>query len=146
MLVPWMCIPWPLLHKASFVQWQIAKWMKRQSTIKMHHKIFSTASSRNGMRSKYVNTMDRGEQDHFFNSMIKDPGAYSQHIIFFINNHCTQKARVLHNTRLERLARDKHFSLFYPFVSYEENEALWIRPLVPYSQHSIFFVTYKSAQ
>jgi hypothetical protein len=28
--------------------------------------------------------------------------------------------RVLHNTRLERLARDKHSSLFGPFLCYKE--------------------------
>jgi hypothetical protein len=32
------------------------------------------------------------------------------------------------------------------FISYEENEVFWIQPLGPYSQHYIFFVSYKSAQ
>ncbi len=31
-------------------------------------------------------------------------------------------------------------------ASYEENEALWIRAHGAFSQHSIFFVTYESAQ
>jgi len=35
---------------------------------------------------------------------------------------------VLHYTRLRRLAGDKHSSLLDPFVSYEENEVLWIWP------------------
>ncbi len=51
-------------------------------------------------------------------------GAYSQHFIFFVTYHWAQKARVLHYTRLERLARGKHSSLLDPFVSYEENEVL----------------------
>jgi hypothetical protein len=33
-----------------------------------------------------------------------------------------------------------------PFVSYVENDALGIWLLVPYSQHFIFFATYKWAQ
>ncbi len=32
--------------------------------------------------------------------------------------------RVLHYTRLERLASDKHSSILGPFMSYEENEVL----------------------
>ncbi len=31
-------------------------------------------------------------------------------------------------TRLEKLARDKHSSLLGPFIGYEENELLWVRP------------------
>ncbi len=54
----------------------------------------------------------------------RDQGAYSQHFIFFITCHWTKLARVLHYTRLERLAWDKHSSLLGPLVSYEENEAL----------------------
>ncbi len=34
---------------------------------------------------------------------------------------------VLEYTKQERLARDKHFSLFIQFISYEENKVLWIR-------------------
>ena len=34
---------------------------------------------------------------------------------------------MLHYTRLERLARDKHSSLLGPFVSYEEKVVLIIR-------------------
>jgi len=37
----------------------------------------------------------------------------------------------LYYTRLERLARDKHYSLLGPFVSYEENEVLLIWTLEP---------------
>jgi hypothetical protein len=35
-----------------------------------------------------------------------------------------QSARVLHYSRLERLAKEKPFSLLGPFVSYEKNELL----------------------
>ncbi len=34
---------------------------------------------------------------------------------------------MLHYARLERLVTDKHSSLMDPYVSYEENEVLWIR-------------------
>ncbi len=35
-----------------------------------------------------------------------------------------QKARVLHNTRLERLANEKNSNVFVKFVSYEERKVL----------------------
>ncbi len=57
-----------------------------------------------------------------------------------------KKARVLHYIRLKRIPGDKHFSLFGPIMSYEENEVLQIRDLESYSQHFIFFVTYKWAK
>ncbi len=37
---------------------------------------------------------------------------------------------MFYSTRLERLAREKHFSLMGPFVSYKEKEVL-LRPLLP---------------
>ncbi len=37
----------------------------------------------------------------------------------------------------------QHASLLGPFMSYKGNEVLWIRPLEPYLQHFIFFITYK---
>ncbi len=37
---------------------------------------------------------------------------------------------MLKYTRLERLARDKHYCLFGPFVSCEENKVLLIQPLI----------------
>ncbi len=49
-------------------------------------------------------------------------GPYSQHFIFFPTFKWAQKARVLHNTKLQFLSRDKHSSLLGPFVSDEENE------------------------
>jgi hypothetical protein len=45
----------------------------------------------------------------------------SQHFIFFVTYKWAQKARMLRYPLLERLAWDKHFSLLYPILSYEEN-------------------------
>ncbi len=50
---------------------------------------------------------------------------YLQHFIFFISYEWAWYSKVLHNNRLERLSRDKHSSLFDPFVRYEES-VLWI--------------------
>ncbi len=55
-----------------------------------------------------------------------EQGPYSQHSIFFITYESAQKARVFHNTMLERLTSDKHSNLLGQFLSYEENEVLWI--------------------
>ncbi len=38
---------------------------------------------------------------------------------------------MIHYTRLERLERDKHFTLSGPFVRCKENEVLWMRPKIP---------------
>ncbi len=43
-------------------------------------------------------------------------------LIFFMTYKWTQYAGVLHYSRVERLARDKHSNLLAPFVNYEENE------------------------
>jgi hypothetical protein len=40
---------------------------------------------------------------------------------------CWMSYIVLHWTRQLRLAKEKHSSLLDPFVSYDENEVLWIR-------------------
>ncbi len=77
---------------------------------------------------------------------IRDQGPYSQHFIFFATYKWAQKAWVLNNTRLEKLASNKHSSLLGQFLSFGENEALSIRDDGPYSQHFIFFVTYEWAQ
>ncbi len=71
---------------------------------------------------------------------------YSKHFTFFVTHKWAQKARLLHYTRPERLAMDKHSSLFSPFVRYDKNEYLWILLLRLYYQHFIFSVTYKWAQ
>jgi hypothetical protein len=53
---------------------------------------------------------------------------------------------MLHYSSMEMFASDKHFYLLRPFLSYKENWELQIQPLVPFSQQSIFFVTYEEAQ
>jgi hypothetical protein len=35
-----------------------------------------------------------------------------------------------HSTRLERLVRDKHFSLLYAFVSYKEKSFIKLAPVI----------------
>ncbi len=47
---------------------------------------------------------------------------YSQHFIFIVTYECAQMIRTLHNTRLDRLERDKHSNLFGPFESYKDNK------------------------
>jgi hypothetical protein len=49
-------------------------------------------------------------------------------------------------TGLESLASYEYPSLIGPFVTFEENEVLWKWPLLLYSQHFIFSVTYEWAQ
>ncbi len=51
------------------------------------------------------------------------PGAYSQHLIFFVTYEWTQQARVSYYIRMEGLAMDKHSNLG-SFTSYEETEVL----------------------
>jgi hypothetical protein len=48
------------------------------------------------------------------------------------------KASVINLTNLGMLARYKNYSFLSPFVSFKVNEV--------YSEHSIFFVTYKLVQ
>ncbi len=43
-----------------------------------------------------------------------DQGTYSKHFIFFVTYESAQQARVLHNTRLERLANEKHSNFISP--------------------------------
>ncbi len=47
---------------------------------------------------------------------------------------------VLNYTRLERLAKNKHSNIYDLFVSYEENEVLWIKP------HIVHFLSLTIAQ
>jgi hypothetical protein len=73
--------------------------------------------------------------------------AYSQHFIFSITYKSAQLTGVLHYyTWLDGLANEKHCGFTSPFVSYEEKEVLRIHPQGPYSQHFVFFVTYKWTQ
>jgi hypothetical protein len=60
-----------------------------------------------------------------------------KHFIFLVTDKWVWQAGVLHFTRIERLAKDNHDSLMGPFVSYKENELLWIWPLGSHSQHFI---------
>jgi hypothetical protein len=55
-------------------------------------------------------------------AQITDQAPYSKHLIFFVTYEWGQLARVLRNTRLERLAMDRHSSLLSPFISYKENK------------------------
>ncbi len=70
-------------------------------------------------------------------------GLYSQPFILFLTYEWDQKARVLHYIKVERLATDKYTTLLDPFISYKENEVLWIRPQGLYSQPFILFLIYK---
>jgi hypothetical protein len=49
---------------------------------------------------------------------------------------------MLYKTTLERLAGNNHSSLLKPYVSYEENEELWIQPLISnfYYKKNIFLL------
>jgi len=51
-------------------------------------------------------------------------GPYSQHFIFVVTYESAKQAGLLHITKLERLASDKHSYLLGLFISYEEKEVL----------------------
>jgi len=53
-------------------------------------------------------------QDH---TVTKVSGKYSQHLIFFVTYELAQQARVLYETRLERLASGEQSNLLGPFIS-----------------------------
>jgi hypothetical protein len=57
----------------------------------------------------------------------KTPGPYSQQFNLFVTYKLTQKARALNYSWLEKLVREEHSSLLEQFISYEDNEVLWIR-------------------
>jgi hypothetical protein len=66
-----------------------------------------------------------------FLALLSDLGPYSQHFIVFVTSEWALKARLLHCTRMARLARDKHFSLLRTLISKEVNNSLRIQlPLV----------------
>jgi hypothetical protein len=52
------------------------------------------------------------------------PGAVFTTLFFFVTYEWTQKAKVLLNRDLERVASDKQLSLLGTAVSYKENEVL----------------------
>ncbi len=70
---------------------------------------------------------------------IQPQGPYSQQIIFFVTYESVQKARVLHNIRLQRLSNVKSSNLLVQVVNYDEKEVPFIgKNKGPYSQHFIF--------
>ncbi len=71
---------------------------------------------------------------------------YSQHFIFFITYEWVQQGRVFVPGMFLQPSVMKHPSSLHPLVSYKENGALWIWLLRQYSQHFIFFITYKWLQ
>ncbi len=50
------------------------------------------------------------------------PGIVFTTYTFFVTYKCSKYAVVLQYTLLERLTRDKYFSLLDPYISYNENE------------------------
>ncbi len=60
---------------------------------------------------------------------MRSEGLYSQYFNVFVAYEWAQSAVVLHYTRLEKLAEDKHSSLLALLISYEEKEVLWILSL-----------------
>ncbi len=71
---------------------------------------------------------------------------YSQHFIVFVTYKQAQYVRVFVTGKHLKLGVMQQSSLLGWFISYIENKVSWIQPLGPYSQHFIFFVTYKQAQ
>jgi hypothetical protein len=68
---------------------------------------------------------------------------YSWYFIFFLAYKWVQKARVFVRGMPFQPSVMWHSSLLSSFLSYKENEQLWIQSLVQYSRHFIFFVTYE---
>jgi hypothetical protein len=57
---------------------------------------------------------------------ISHQGPYSQHFIFFVTMSEPNKLEC-YITLGKTSAKDKHSSLLGPFVSFKENEVLWIQ-------------------
>ncbi len=74
---------------------------------------------------------------------ILSQGLYSQHFIFLVTCEWAQYARVFVPAKPFQLSVMYKTFFLGPFVSYDEYEVLWILSQGLYSQHSIFFVTYK---
>ncbi len=72
---------------------------------------------------------------------IRTQRPYFQNFSFFVTEERSRWASEFHHTRAERLVSEKHSSLLSPFVSYKENEVLWIQTQGLYLQNFIFFVT-----
>ncbi len=71
---------------------------------------------------------------------------YSLNFIFCVTYKRTHRGRVLRYTRLDRLSRDKHTSLFDWFTRLKRKLLVWILFVGPYLLNFIFFVTYERAQ
>jgi hypothetical protein len=73
-------------------------------------------------------------------------GLYSQYFISCITNEWAQRARVLHYTRLEMLARTKKLKLIWPIHKLHRKYSVVNR--VPGAAFTtlIFFLTYEWAQ
>ncbi len=65
-----------------------------------------------------------------FVEILSASGAIFTTFIFPTTYKWAHKARLLHYTRLERLAGEKHLVLFGPFISNTGNEVLWIQILM----------------
>ncbi len=78
--------------------------------------------------------------------VLYDPWDCIHSASFSVTCEWSQKARVLHYARLERLARDKHSTLLGPLISFEEIKVSWVWPLGLYSQCFIFYLTYELSQ
>jgi hypothetical protein len=89
---------WDNIHNISF-SLQIVNWPKKLAC-------YITLDWKGLPR---VNTLVHYKVNEVFKILLL--GQYSQHFIFFVNCERTQKANVLHNTRLKRLAKGKLSSL-----------------------------------
>jgi hypothetical protein len=70
-----------------------------------------------------------------------DLGPYSQHFSSVVTYELDQSFRVFATTKPFQPFVMKHFSLVDPFVSYDENELLWIWTQGLYSQHFFLVIT-----
>jgi hypothetical protein len=78
--------------------------------------------------------------------IVTNLGPYTQHFIFFVTYELAQYDWVSYYISTDEIVMDKNSSFLDSFVSYEEIDVLWIQSLGSYSQHFIFFITYKLAQ
>ncbi len=79
------------------------------------------------MNNKNLIGYEKLQKSHLTSFVNTIPGAIFATLHFFIAHKWAQQAKVLHYTKPERLAKEKHSSLFDPFLSYEEYEELLIR-------------------
>jgi hypothetical protein len=70
------------------------------------------------------------------------PGAVFTTLHFLHNLRLDQYIEVFVICKPFKCILTKQSSLFGPFISYEENEVLWMQPQGLYSLYFIFFITY----